>query len=139
MSMTKHLFHLVVEIRVLSFEHQVFLKPVHISGDCMIVLVIEGISRGERDADISLGWDMRACLPLDKAPFFHESSGLLNWIRNWSDDPSLTPISPVGWFSNGHCPGLHLWAPPPAASLSALNQLGYSKLKWPYELMHIFV
>lgn len=60
---TKHLFHMVVEIRVLAFKIKVVLKPFHTSGDhIMIALGIDGLSRGYKYAGILLGWDMRALI-----------------------------------------------------------------------------
>ena len=50
-----------------------------------------------------------------------------------------SPLSPVGWFEEGHHPGIHLWAPPPAAVLIALKELSRSRHKRPSEVTHVVI
>jgi hypothetical protein len=47
------------------------------------------------------------------------------------------PLTPEGWFWDGHLPGVHVWTPPPAAALIALRQLARTKLKRYYDLTHV--
>ena len=49
------------------------------------------------------------------------------------------PLEPVEWFREGHQPGVHLWAPPPAAALVALKQLAKSRQKRPHHVTHVFL
>ena len=53
--------------------------------------------------------------------------------------PDLKPLTPEGWFDDGHRPGVHLWEPPPAAALNVLEQLAQAKLKQPDKMCHIFI
>ena len=67
---------------------------------------------------------------------------LLGWVRAWSDRPTLEPLTPEGWFEEGHgikggyldkhkvwIPNhkdknqMHLWAPQPAVADAALEEL----------------
>lgn len=67
---------------------------------------------------------------------------LLDWIRSWSDIPTLSPHTPEEWFVEGHginggeinADGIwmpthearnqtHLWCPPPAVADAALEEL----------------
>ena len=50
-----------------------------------------------------------------------------------------TPLTPEGWFWQGHMPGVHVWAPPPAAALTILAELSASRLKQPYDVTHVFI
>ena len=49
------------------------------------------------------------------------------------------PLKPIGWFREGHKPGTHLWAPPPAAALVALKQLARSRHKQLHSVTHVFL
>ena len=49
------------------------------------------------------------------------------------------PLKPVEWFFEAHQPGVHLWAPPPGAALSALKQLARSRQKRPHHVAHAFM
>ena len=37
------------------------------------------------------------------------------------------PLMPEDWIEQGHQPGVHIWAPPPAAALIALKELSRSR------------
>jgi hypothetical protein len=47
------------------------------------------------------------------------------------------PLTPVGWFEKGHHPGVHIWTPPPAATLIALKELSRSCHTRPSEVTHV--
>ena len=49
------------------------------------------------------------------------------------------PLTTDEWYTRGHLPGVHLWAPPPAGALIALEEIAQSKLKRPFEVTHVFV
>ena len=49
------------------------------------------------------------------------------------------PLSNEAWFWEGHHPGVHIWAPPPAAALMVLSQLSLARQKRPGTTTHIFV
>lgn len=83
--------------------------------------------------------------------------GLLDWVREWTDRPSLQPLSPEGWFEEGHgiaggAPDRHgvyiphhcesnklfLWSPPPAAADAAFEELLKSRQKRT-DLFHVIL
>jgi hypothetical protein len=49
------------------------------------------------------------------------------------------PLTPEGWFWEGHMAGIHLWVPPPAAALIALKQLSRARHKRPYDSSHVVI
>jgi hypothetical protein len=69
MSSVRHLFDLLVDIKILCHEHEVFYHCFHISGERMIATGIDGLSRGDHESGIALGYDLRDFLPLDVGAF----------------------------------------------------------------------
>ena len=59
LSTARHLFYLYVEICQLCFAHMEWLHCFHISGNRMIVTGIDGMSRGDRESGVALGFDLR--------------------------------------------------------------------------------
>ena len=137
LSTAKHLFDLVLRLRIECRLHEVYLNVCHISGDRMIETGIDGWSRGDFETGISLGYDMRTYLPLERGAFDVAGPTIIPWLRTWMGDDYQGPLSPEGWFWDGHLPGVHVWAPPPAAALIALKQLSRSKLKRRHEVTHV--
>ena len=99
------------------------------------------MSRGNQDEGISLGYDIRQFIPLDLGAFEHEDARprLVNWCKGWMGDDFRTPLEPKQWFWDGHQPGIHVWAPPPAAALVALKEVARSRQKRPTEVTHVFL
>ena len=84
------------------------------------------------------------------------SEGLLQWVRGWSGQSSLSPLVPEEWFDWGH--GLKggeknadgvwipkesgekwfLWAPPPAAADVVVDEMNVSRHKRT-DIHHIFI
>jgi hypothetical protein len=62
---------------------------------------------------------------------------LADWCKGWMGTDYAPPLSPKGWFNAGHCPGVHIWTPPPAAALIALEELSRSWHKRPSEVTHV--
>ena len=139
MSTAKHLFQLVLDLKVECHRHEVYLHPFHISGDRMIACGIDGWSRGDRDAGVSLGHDLRDYFPLNLGAFKVEGPRLEDWCKSWMGKDYTPPLEPEGWFWKSHHPGVHVWAPPPAAALIALKELVKSRQKQPYDVTHVFV
>ena len=63
MSSAKHLFNLVVELKVECQAKEVYLHLCHVSGERMIRSGIDGMSCGNQDANIALGFDIRQYTP----------------------------------------------------------------------------
>jgi len=123
MSHARHLFHLVLTLKQVAREHEVYIHCFHISGDRMIASGVDGLSRGNYDSGISLGFDVRQFLPLNVSAWDIAGNVLADWCKSWMGEDYRSPLSPVGWFEEGHRPGIHLWAPPPVAALIVLKEL----------------
>ena len=50
-----------------------------------------------------------------------------------------SPLAPEGWFEEGHKSGVHIWAPPPAAALIVLKEMGRARHKRPYTATHVVI
>ena len=105
----------------------------------MIATGIDGLSRGDRDSGIALGYDLRTFLPLDKSAFDLNGISLRTWCQDWMGTNFTEPLTPTDWFTTGHLPGIHVWAPPPAAALIALKELARARLKRPYACTHVIL
>ncbi len=85
------------------------------------------------------------------------SSGLLRWVHLWTSWPHLQSLTPEGWFKEGHgilggildrhnvwmpthCKKdqMFLWAPPPAVTDAALEELLKARHKR-MDLFHVVV
>ncbi len=69
MSSAKHLFNLVVELKLECLDHEVYLHVCHLSGYRMIATGMDGWSQGNHEAGISLGYDIRQFIPLNVGAF----------------------------------------------------------------------
>lgn len=94
-------------------------------------IVLRGLQLG-----VMLGMDMNDYLPLYQGAFDIADHLLGPWMHMLMgrDCPSL---SHKGWFTVGHYPGVHVWAPPPIVALDALEQLTNSGLKRQAKLIHV--
>ena len=139
LSSAKHLFRLVLDLRIVAREHEVYLRTCHISGKRMIAAGMDGWSRGNHDAGLSLGYDIRNYVPLYLSAWEVAGQTLEPWFKSWMDEDYSSPLDPVGWFEEGHQAGVHIWSPPPAAALIALRSLARSRQKRPYTTSHIVI
>jgi len=139
MSTVKHLFNIAVDLKVTAQEHEVWLYMCHISGDRMILTGVDGGSRGNDDAGVLVGRDVREFIPFDKSPFELAGDLLTKWFGEWMKTDYSKPLDPIGWFTRAHLPGVYLWAPSPAAALIVLKQLARSRQKRPHQVTHVFV
>ena len=137
LSTAKHLFRLVLRLKIECRIHEVYLHVCHISGDRMIETGVDGWSRGDFETGVSLGYDLRTFLPLSRSCIDVAGTTLIPWLRNWLGDDFSGLLTPEDWFWKGHLPGVHVWTPPPGAALVALKQLSRSKQKRPHDLIHI--
>ena len=137
LSSAEHLFRLMLQLKIACREHEVYLSVCHISGNRMIATGVDGWSRGDFESGVSLGFDLRDYLPLERTALEVAGETLIPWLRSWMGDDYTAPLTPEGWFWKGHMPGIHLWAPPPAAGRIALRQLSRAKHKRPEQLTHV--
>ena len=105
----------------------------------MIASGIDGWSRGDRDAGISLGYDLRLFLPLHRSAWEVAGGALEPWCRSWMGSDYTPPLDPEGWFEEGHRSGTHIWAPPPGAGLIVLRELARAKHKRPWKSMNVIM
>jgi hypothetical protein len=131
MSHARHLVHLVITLKQVAREHKVFIHCFHISGDRLIVYGVDGLSRGNYDLGISLGFNVCQFMPLNVSAWDIAGNVLADWCNSWMGEDYRPPLLPVGWFEEGHRPGVHLWTPPPAEALVALRELSRSWHKCP--------
>jgi hypothetical protein len=139
MSTARHLFCIVVDLKLASREHEVWVRLCHISGNRMIACGLDGLSRGTYDAGVALGYDIRPFIPLNLGAFELEGPRLAEWCESWMGNDYSPPLDAEGWFREGHLPGVHIWAPPPAAALVALKELAVARQKRPYACTHVFL
>lgn len=137
MSSARDLFNLVVDVRVAAYHHGVFIKCFHISGERMKATGIDGASRGDMDAGIALGYDVRPYLPLDLSAFDYPDNSLESWCKSWMGVDYRPPLSTMEWFAPGKRPGVQLWAPCAALALTAMKQLSLVRLVRPYDTTHV--
>ena len=156
-SHSKKLHGLVVRLRRLEMDYGLLIHIVHVSGKRMIAQGTDGCSRGFLMEGVMAGEDMLSFVDLSKSAV-DRYPPLLEWLRSWSV-PDLTPLSPEGWFEEGHGIGdkdnhgiwisgnkdkhgvwiphhepsgrTHYWAPPPAAADAALEELAKARHKRP--------
>ena len=105
----------------------------------MILTGVDGGSRGNADAGVLVGHGIRSFIPLDKSAFDLAGNRLENWCAGWMGSDYTRPLEPIEWFTRGHHPGVHVWAPPPAAALFALKEVAHSRQKRPRQVAHVFV
>ena len=140
-SQSKRLHMLVLSLRTLELEYGMTIHLIHISGKRMIAQGTDGCSRGSLTEGVMSGKDMLTFIDLGRSAVEHHPP-LVEWVRSWSGRPLLRPLSPEGWFEEGHgivggsldsngvwMPSygkggqMFLWAPPPAIADAALEEL----------------
>ena len=87
----------------------------------MIKTGVDGLSRGDRDSGVTLGFDLRIFIPLEVSVFDHPDNHLKTWCAGWMGSDFTTPLEPQDWFVKGQHPGVYVWGPPPGAALIALK------------------
>ena len=107
MSSVKHLSKIALNLKVACQEHDVYLNISHLSGNRMITTGLDGRSRGNLNAGVLLGHDIRLYLPLDKGAFQLSNYSLEEWCKSWMGSAYVTPLEPVEWFWEGHQPGVN--------------------------------
>ncbi len=73
-----------------------------------------------------MGHDICNVIPLQKSCIELGRKLLTQWFEGWMKADFTPPLEPIEWFTKGHSPEVHLWAPPPDADLVALKQIARS-------------
>ena len=106
----------------------------------MIACGVGGLSRGNYDAGISLGFDIHQFMPLHISAWDIAGNTLADWCESWMGINYTPPLSSEGWFEARHQPGVHLWTPPPGAALISLKELASrSRHKRPSKVTHVVI
>lgn len=85
----------MLQLRLEARKHEVYLHVFHISGDRMIACGMDGWSRGDYDAGISLGYDLRSFLPLNISAFEVKDNKLKDWCKSWMGSDYSPPLEPA--------------------------------------------
>jgi hypothetical protein len=145
LSSSKHIFEIILRIRLLAIKFQFLLHLPHIAGTHIIQSGVDGLSRGE----ILLG---QLQTPIEELTIFDQSpfermASLSDWLSTWI----LTPFratEPEDWFYNAHqSDTIYLpantetwvWNLHPGAALDALDELGQARLKRHEILMGVVI
>ena len=67
----------------------------------MIAQGTDGCSRGSLMEGVMAGEDMLTFVDLGRSAV-ERHPPLLDWVRTWTGRPTLKPLSPEGWFEEGH-------------------------------------
>ena len=153
-SASPKLFDLVLRLRKLEMASQFKLHLLHVPGTRMIEQGTDGLSRGNLTEGVMTGKAMRWFVPLDLS-VLDRVPKVLDWVRSWTQEPSLQPLEPEEWFTKGQDmvggarnsegvwiprfeAGTRLWVPAPAAADVAIEQLRYARHRR-QNSMHIFL
>jgi hypothetical protein len=155
-SKSRNLHALVLKLRTLEMTCGMTIHVVHISGKRMIVQGMDGCSRRLLMEGVMAGANMLTFVDLARRGVDRHPA-LLDWLRTWTLSPLLVPLTPDGWFEEGHgitgremdsrvvwiprhCMKgrIYLWSPAPAIADAALGELLKSRHKRT-DLTHIVV
>ena len=155
-SKSRRLHSLVLDLRALEMEFGMTIHVIHVSGKRMIAQGTDGCSRGSLMEGVMAGEDMLTFVDLSRSAL-ERCPRLLRWVRSWTSQPLLEPLTPEGWFEEGHgvtggvldrhnvwmpthCKRdrMFLWAPPPAVADAALEELLKARHKRT-DLFHVVV
>ena len=101
-SSSKTLFALALRIRVFEMSGDFHFHLVHVSGRQMIAQGTDGLSRGCLSEGIMQDRSMLDFVPLHLSPLDRQPD-LLHWIRDWTEQPTLSPLNPMDWYRQGQC------------------------------------
>ena len=136
-SKSKQLFELVLDLKKLEMQGQVFLHVIWVAGTRMIAQGTDGFSRGDLENGVATGTSMLSYVPLNETAFERQPN-LERWIYSTIPPGEWSTLDPTGWYEKGHTAGNFVWAPPPAAADAALDQLCEAKHIRP-DCAHVFV
>ena len=155
-SKSRRLHALVLSLRTMEMTYGMTIHVIHISGKRMIAQGTDGCSRGSLMEGVMAGQDMLTYVDLSRGSL-ERHPPLLDWVRSWAGRPKLEPLTPEGWFNEGHgisggfldgnkvwipthCKKnqMFLWAPPPSVADAALEELLKSRHKRT-DLFHVVV
>jgi hypothetical protein len=138
-SSSEKLFDLVLRLRKIEMEGNLFIHFVHVAGTRMISSGVDGLSRGDHNAGAMAGESMLSFVPLSQNAS-ERSAALLPWVRSWAEakdkNKQVKVLSPTEWCDPHPSGETYVWVPPPAAAGAAIDWLGQSIHQRP-ESVHI--
>jgi hypothetical protein len=98
---SRQLHGLLLRLWSLEMTYGMTIQFIHVSGKRMITQDTDGCSRGSLMEGVMSGLDMLlfvdlSCTAIDRHP------PLLEWVRSWTEKPSLEALTPERWFEEGH-------------------------------------
>ena len=122
-SSSKHLFELILRLRILEMKGSLIIHLIHISGKRMIESGVDGLSRGDITKGVMRGEDILTFVPLNLGAD-ERSPAVIEWVQSWwTGELPLHHMSPDDWYDKALDKGNYLWTPPPAAADAAIEQL----------------
>ena len=140
MSDDPNLFYLMLDLKLLALNASFTLHIVHVAGTQMINEGTDGLSHGELHLGTFFN-SLAQIVPLHLGALEH-SPALLDWIKTWvgPDQSQLHVAQPVDWPYEAHLPkNIWVWAPPPAAVLYVMEEIGMAHLKHADSLCYIVI
>jgi hypothetical protein len=137
-SSSEKLFNLVLRLRKIEMEGDLFIHLVHVAGTRMIWSGVDGLSRGDHNAGVMAGESMLSFVPLAQSAD-ERSPDLLEWVRSWAESHKSGPVkilTPTEWCDPHPSGRTYVWVPPPAAAAAAMEWLAQSIHKRP-DSVHI--
>jgi len=135
-SKSRLLYELVLRLRKLRMEGQLFVHLIWVAGTRMIAQGTDGVSRGDLHNGVVGGTSMLSFVPLNRSAG-ERSPKLASWLRECLPSVDLTQLEPEGWFKEGQLDGDFLWLPPPAIADVALELLCETRHRRPWNT-HLF-
>ena len=140
-SNSRKLFELVLRLRKLQVEGDIFIHVIHIAGTRMIEEGTDGLSRGNINEGVMTGANILSYIPLHLNGRERQQE-LLSWIlsvlEEKNSEESYKCLTESEWYTTGQTRNKCLWMPPPAAADVAVELLGKSKHKRPHH-EHVLV
>ncbi|KAL7579146.1 hypothetical protein ACA910_019170 [Epithemia clementina (nom. ined.)] len=122
-SKSKLLFNLVLRLRKMEMDGQLFVHIIWIAGTRMIEQGTDGLSRGDLMHGVLAGANMLDFIPLKKSISTRHPDLACFLAKPMLDFFPPTFLDPDGWYSTAFEPGNYVWTPSPTAALEALEQL----------------
>jgi hypothetical protein len=100
-SKSRQLHGLVLRLRSLEMTYGMTIHVIHVSGKRMIAQGTDGCSRGSLMEGVMTGLDRMLFVDLSHTAINCHPL-LLEWVRSWTEKPSLGALTLEGWFKEGH-------------------------------------
>ena len=147
---------MILRIRAVQINYGTRIHIIHIAGTRMIAQGTDGLSRGNLSEGVLTGQNLLSFIPISQSAF-DRSDLLLEWFRDWTQTPNLSPLKTSDWPWRGQALSntpwvnidgidmpqeldkyVFLWAPPPCLADVALEYVLKSIHKRP-DCYHIFI